>query len=461
MASASQPSEDALAEYSIQELGQMLFDVKVRLSNNEKTMMSNPVENLGSTQPKPTASVPASRGWSIPMSVVSKPPTFDPDSWPKLKFDPPRFGNDNVVRWIKRIQKYYNHSFTPLADCLYLTEFLLDDATAEWFSYWEDNNNGKTWDEFLIAAKLRFDPDLYEDYVGRLATLRQSSSLNDYLKAFEPVLQKVGNATLWPSLSSFRLVTQPLRLGCQSRILQWIRATRNKSQNIPHRTLDRRVTQARLWDVTIVMVHLVTTQLCGSQPAEKAEKAKRGECFYCPEKYSRTHICKKKFYAFMGEDDVEEIPETQDASDSEDEANTMVITGDISTIHVIGPKLRPRAIRLTRHIHESPISVLIDGGSIHNFFKPAVAEKLSLSLHSVTPFRVFVENGDSLRCKYVCLSTPISLHGHMFAIDLFILQVEGPDIILGVQLLQDLGEVTKNYKTLSMKFKWEDRLITL
>ena len=177
----------------------MLFDVKVRLSNNEKKMMSNrfdqeafsrqqaminksledhlskllvAVENIGSTQPKLAASAPASRGWTIPMSVVSKPPTYDSDSWPKLKFDPLRFGGDNVVRCIKRTQKYYNHSFTPLADRLYLTEFLLDDAAAEWFGYWEDNNKGKTCDEFLIAEKLRFDPDLYEDYVGRLATLR-------------------------------------------------------------------------------------------------------------------------------------------------------------------------------------------------------------------------------------------------------------------------------------------------
>ena len=149
----------------------------------------------------------------------------------------------------------------------------------------------------------------------------------------------------------------------------------------------------------------------------------------------------------MGEDDVEEILETHDDSESENEANTMVITGDISTIHVVGPKLRPRAIRLTGYIHESPISVLIDGGSTHNFIKPAVAEKLSLPLHSVTPFRVFVRNEESLRCKYTCLTTPISLQGHMFAIDLFILQVEGPDIILGVEWLQDLGEVTKNYRT--------------
>ncbi|KAL1556260.1 hypothetical protein AAHA92_11910 [Salvia divinorum] len=250
MSSSTLPADDTSAEYSIQELGQMLFDVKIRLSNNEKKMMSNrfdqeaftrqqtlvnksledhmskllaAVEKLGSKQPETSSPTPVSRGWVIPASVVNKPPTFDPDSWPKLKLDPPRFDGDNVVRWIKRIQKYYNHSFTPLSDRLYLTEFLLDDAAAEWFGYWEENNNGKGWDELLLDAKLRFDPDLYEDYVGRLATLRQTGSLDDYLAAFEPVLQKVGKvgdstltslfiAGLSPSLKVELLTRRPASL---------------------------------------------------------------------------------------------------------------------------------------------------------------------------------------------------------------------------------------------------------
>ncbi|KAG6413571.1 hypothetical protein SASPL_126285 [Salvia splendens] len=107
------------------------------------------------------------------------------------------------------------------------------------------------------------------------------------------------------------------------------------------------------------------------------------------------------------------------------------------------------------------VTVLIDGGSTHNFIKPAVAEKLSLPVHEISPFRVFVGNGESLRCSYACLKTPISLQGNTFDIDLFILQVKGPDVILGVQWLQELGDVTKNYRNLTMKFDWEEKPIFL
>ncbi|KAG6401064.1 hypothetical protein SASPL_137909 [Salvia splendens] len=350
MASASQPSEDALAEYSIQELGQMLFDEafsrqQAMINKSLEDHLSKllvAVENLGSTQPKPTASISASRGWSIPMSVVSKPPTFDLDSWPKLKFDPPRFGGDNVVRWIKRIQKYYNHSFTPLADRLYLTEFLLDDAVAKRFSYWEDNNNGRTWDEFLITAKLRFDLDLYDEYMGRLATLRQSGSLNDYLKAFQPVLQKVGNvgdstltslfiAGLSPSLNAELLTRRPASLGDAMALAQQLSA-------------------------------------CHSA-------------------------------ASIG------MPVQNPSMDSRD---TKQIT-----------KYTPPHSRPTGNPSPAPSRNARDGPPRdYPIVRVSAAEKAEKAKR-------------------------------------------GPDIILGVQWLQDLGEVTKNYKTLSMKFKWEDRLITL
>ena len=123
----------------------------------------------------------------------------------------------------------------------------------------------------------------------------------------------------------------------------------------------------------------------------------------------------------MGEESEDEDTDIPADEKSEDDAENMVITGDVSSIHAIGPKLRPRSIRITAKVHDKPVSVLIDGGSTHNFIKPAVAEQLSLPVHSISPFRVFGGNGASLRCSYACLSPPISLLGHIFDIDLFIL----------------------------------------
>ncbi|KAG6409313.1 hypothetical protein SASPL_127350 [Salvia splendens] len=158
--------------------------------------------------------------------------------------------------------------------------------------------------------------------------------------------------------------------------------------------------------------------------AERAERTSRGLCWYCPAKYTREHVCSKKFYALIGEDSEDDECGAKEDDSTNDDGENMVISGDVSTIHVIGPKLKPRSLRITGNIKATPVSVLIDGGSTHNFIKPSVAE-----------------------------STTLILQGHSFEVDLFLLQVEGPDVILGVQWLQDLGDVTKNYKTLTMRFE--------
>ncbi|KAG6382962.1 hypothetical protein SASPL_157305 [Salvia splendens] len=256
----------------------------------------------------------------------------------------------------------------------------------------------------------------------------------------------------------------------------------NASQRTPKELLDPRSAPTRRWALPKSVVENrskptapalvvqqqrpLTPQLKPGVPiikvsaAERADRARRGLCYWCPEKYTREHVCSKKFYALMGEDDEEDAPFSEEP-DTGDEGENMVITGDVSSIHVIGPQIKPRAIRLMGRINGYEVSVLIDSGSTHNFIQPTVAEKLSLHVHPISPFRVFVGNGESLRCSYACLQTPISLQGNHFDIDLFILQVKGPDIILGVQWLQELGDVTKNYRDLTMRFNWADHSVFL
>lgn len=200
----------------------MVYDISARLANNDKKIQANrfahetferqqtslnksvdehmecllrAVEDLGKKPPEGTPTVTTSRprGWSLPRSVLVKPVGFNADAWPKLKAEPPRFNCEGVNLWIKKVQKFYNRNFTSLAYRLYLTEFLLDDSAAEWFGFWEANNKGRGWEDFLFDIKRRFDPDLYEDYVGHLAALRQTSSLDEYLDEFVLILGKLSN----------------------------------------------------------------------------------------------------------------------------------------------------------------------------------------------------------------------------------------------------------------------------
>ena len=58
-------------------------------------------------------------------------------------------------------------------------------------------------------------------------------------------------------------------------------------------------------------------------------------------------------------------------------------------------------------------------------------------------------------CTQRCSSFPISLQGYKFTIDLFVLAIEGPDVVLGIQWLQSLGRVSHDYLASTMEF-WQD-----
>ena len=75
---------------------------------------------------------------------------------------------------------------------------------------------------------------------------------------------------------------------------------------------------------------------------------------------------------------------------------------------------------------------------------------------SGTPrFWVFIRNGDFLLYTQCCPTVPIVLQGDTFTIDLFVLPIEGPDVVLGIQWLQLVGRISHDYLESTMEF-WKD-----
>ncbi|KAG6394801.1 hypothetical protein SASPL_145391 [Salvia splendens] len=124
--------DNAPPEYSVQDIGQMVFDLTVRVANDEKKIQSNrfaqesferkqtalnlsiedhlarlltTVKGLARKPHDPVqtpTSATTARGWALPRSITVKPVGFDAETCPKLKFDPPRFDGEGVNMWIKK-----------------------------------------------------------------------------------------------------------------------------------------------------------------------------------------------------------------------------------------------------------------------------------------------------------------------------------------------------------------------
>ena len=105
--------------------------------------------------------------------------------------------------------------------------------------------------------------------------------------------------------------------------------------------------------------------------------------------------------------------------------------------------------------------MLIDSGSTHNFIKPALLEQLGLCVIPIPHFRVSTGSGASLIYRYSCPSTVLVIQEISFTMDLFVLAIEGSDVVLGFPWLQFLGCVSHDYSALTMKIWWQGQHRTL
>lgn len=85
--------------------------------------------------------------------------------------------------------------------------------------------------------------------------------------------------------------------------------------------------------------------------------------------------------------------------------------------------------------------ILIDSGSTHNFIKPTLAEQLGLPVTPCDRFRVVTGCGTFLVCQLCRTTTPLLIQGITFPVVLFVVTIEGPDVVLGFPWLQSLGNI--------------------
>ena len=121
----------------------------------------------------------------------------------------------------------------------------------------------------------------------------------------------------------------------------------------------------------------------------------------------------------------------------------------------------PETIRLYGTISHHQVIILVDGGSTHNFIQSHLASFLHLTQVPTAAMRVMIGNGSTIDCDTKCPEVPILVQGHTFLVDLFQLPIGGADIVLGVQWLKQLGLITTDYSSLTMRFTYENQPIAL
>ncbi|XP_024955869.1 uncharacterized protein LOC112498643 [Citrus sinensis] len=428
-----------------------------------------------------------------------------------MKMEVPKFDGSDPNGWVFQIEEFFDFHGTSEPLRSWIVSFHMEGRTAAWYQWMKMNSLLTTWKEFLQNLKHRFGASLYDDPQGNLSKLTQTTTMAKFQTAFEDLMNRVTGISE-PLLISFFIpglkpyIRRELLFARPSSFMEAFALARayeahaeeakqgpcfvpkwNHTSLTPHthssspkfppnpyqltsaqpvhstsvaHTPTPSQTNPSLSKPNLLPPLLPTPNLSIHRltPAELRDKREKGLCYNCDKKYNTNHRCRSKFLLLMGTDDVEpDFCEELLSSDSVEE----VVIGDISSLNALAGQINPHSLCLVREVSSQSFQVLIDSGSTHNFIKPALAERLGLSIQPTVKFRVYIGNGDFLMCKYFCPHVALTMQGTVFTVDLFVLPIEGPDIVLGIQWLQLLRRVYHDYSALSMDFCWHGAPVTL
>ena len=131
------------------------------------------------------------------------------------------------------------------------------------------------------------------------------------------------------------------------------------------------------------------------------------------------------------------------------------------SLHALSGHVAPETLRLKGSINDQQVSILIDGGSTHNFLHHRIVLLMGLEVQETTPLRVTVGNGDELCSHQMCQAVKVYIQNHTFSVEFHILPNCGADVVLGVQWLKTLGLVLTDYNALTMKFILSGQVVEL
>ena len=110
-------------------------------------------------------------------------------------------------------------------------------------------------------------------------------------------------------------------------------------------------------------------------------------------------------------------------------------------------------MRVVGFVKHKLVHILIDFASTHNCLDNEYAKKLGCVLEQIVPQEVTVADGNKLACQYRCKNFSWKINGTVFDTDVLLIPIGTCDMVLGMQWLRTLGEISWNFQETIMKFE--------
>ncbi|WVY99743.1 hypothetical protein V8G54_025813 [Vigna mungo] len=185
-----------------------------------------------------------------------------------------------------------------------------------------------------------------------------------------------------------------------------------------------------------------------------AGRCEKGFCNNCDELFTSSHRYKGKFFLFTTEDPivVDFTPDLTLVLTLPPPATNSNETPSQVSLHAFIGDFGSSTIHLQGQINNNLVSILVKGGSDHNFIQDQVANFLDLPSITYNPLTVMVGSSNLLCCDRLFPYVEIKIQEHTLHVSFYILPLRGADIVLGAPWLKSIGHVLMDYTQFTISF---------
>jgi hypothetical protein len=184
----------------------------------------------------------------------------------------------------------------------------------------------------------------------------------------------------------------------------------------------------------------------------------KGLCYNCDDKYFPRHKCKEKnIFMSISEDVVEEyveappVVESPEPTDMTPPSNPLEVQLIISMNALTGFST-PQTLKLISYINNREFIILVDSGSTHNFIHRCISQETNCYIRAANNFKIMISNGMYMKCVGCCENVCFQIGQYHMQYHMFVIDMGGCDIVLGVKWLRTLGPILMDFKKLTMQF---------
>ncbi|GAU30089.1 hypothetical protein TSUD_392450 [Trifolium subterraneum] len=419
-----------------------------------------------------------------------------------IKLEIPGFDGSDPLPWIFKINQFFEFHNTPEEQRLRLASFYMQGEALTWYQWLHSNGQLLSWQQFLHALELRFAPSHYDDPKGALFKLCQTSSVKDYQTTFESLANRINGlpsqfflscfiSGLKPDIRREVQAFQPISL---SHAISLAKLQEDKLADRGYNNSNTATSSKQPFRPPITTASTLKPQNAPKtpppikrlSPAELQARREQGLCYNCDEPnyfllltppktlhphnnppQTRPKLAFMPLWAtlspkpFKANTTLSQLLLTLDTTQNSAPPQQPISNQAQISLHALMGHPIPQTLRVVGHVAKSPITVLIDSGSTHNFIQDRIAKQLGLKLEPAQEFQVLVGNGEELQCSYFCPNLAITLGSNKFLVDVFVLPLSGAELVLGVQWLQTLGPILTDFEKLTMKFFYNGEVVQI